>query len=183
MSRIITNTILILLCGLCFGCRTSVPTMEDGGVVRHNTGTDSPKVISSTEIKSFKGEFSLATMVFEEENELEGNVYQMSAVWDRDTVKANIKWYDRYGGGENRAFETDRSFLIKLQDIVAKYDLAQYNGYYYEVAGLPDRYGASIVIDYVSGEQIYAFDNQSCFLPVDAMEELLHLFLLSGDDL
>lgn len=63
-----------------------------------------------------------------------------------------------------------------LQKVVAEYDLAQYNGYSYRVSGLPEGYGACLEVEYASGEHIYASDNQSCFLSIDAMEALEALF-------
>jgi len=100
----------------------------------------------------------------------------MNAVLDNDKVKVKIDLHDRNGAGNKAEFETDSSFMAKLQEIVSKYDLAKHNGYTHHVSGLPDMYGEQIDIKYASGESIYAHDNQDGFLPMEAMEELIELF-------
>ena len=56
------------------------------------------------------------------------------------------------------------------------YEFAQHNGYSHKISGLPDMYGATLDIKYASGESIYAYDNQDCFIPFEAMKELVELF-------
>ena len=177
MSRIITSIILLMTMGFC-GCGLSRRNTDhiDGGVKTYNNGEDSPKVIESTEIVSFDCEFSFISAVFNEESELAGKVYKMNAVLDNDKVKVKIDLHDRNGAGNKAEFETDSSFMAKLQKIVSKYDLAKHNGYTHHVSGLPDMYGEQIDIKYASGESIYAHDNQDGFLPMEAMEELIELF-------
>ena len=148
----------------------------DGGVVTNNSGDDSPKVIESTEIISFDCELSFISSVFDEENEIAGNVYKLNAIVEDNTVKAKIDWRGRNGAGDKSEFETDSHFMIKLQEIVSKYDLAKHNGYTHHVSGLPDMYGEHIDIKYASGETIYAHDNQDGFLPMNAVVELIELF-------
>jgi len=72
--------------------------------------------------------------------------------------------------------KADVDFMTRLQEIIAKYNLATYNGTNYFVSGISDEYGAKISVLYDSGEEIYATDNQDCFLPVGAMSELIELF-------
>lgn len=178
MSRIITSIILLMTMGFS-GCgfpRRNTDNI-DGGVVTRNSGEDSPKVIESTDIISFNCELSFIATVFDEENELEGKVYKMSAALEDDKVKAKIDWHDRSGNGDKAVFEADVSFMSKLQEIVSKYNLAQHNGYSHRVSGLPDMYGECIDIKYASGESIYASDNQSGFLKAEAAMELINLFL------
>ena len=177
MSRIITSIILLMAMGFS-GCgfpRRNTDNI-DGGVVTRNSGEDSPKVIESTDIISFNCELSFIATVFDEENELEGKVYKMSAALEDGTVKAKIDWHDRSGNGDKSEFEADVSFISKLQEIVSKYNLAQHNGYSHRVSGLPNMYGAKLDIKYASGESIYAYDNQDCFISLDAMNELVELF-------
>ena len=177
MSRIITSIILLMAMGLS-GCgfhRRNTDNI-DGGVVTRNQGEDSPKVIESTDIISFNCELSFIATVFEEENELEGKVYKMSAALEDGTVKAKMDWHDRSGNGDKAEFEADVSFMSKLQEIVSKYDLAKHNGYSHRVSGLPDMYGECIDIKYTSGESIHASDNQSGFLPFEAIKEIVQLF-------
>ena len=175
MSRIITSIILLMTMGFS-GCKMSSTDDIDGGVVTRNSGEDSPKVIESTDIISFNCELSFIATVFDEENELEGKVYKMSAALEDGTVKAKIDWHDRSGNGDKAEFEADVSFMSKLQEIVSKYDLAKHNGYTLHVSGLPDMYGEQIDIKYASGESIYAYDNQDCFISLDAINELVELF-------
>lgn len=177
MSRIITSIILLMTMGFC-GCGLSRRNTDhiDGGVKTYNSGEDSPKVIESTEIISFEFEVSLYTIVLEEESELVGRNYKLSAVLEDGAVKSKIKWRDRAGAGEEHDFTADKSFMTSLQEIVSKYNFAQYNGYISKVSGLPDMYGAKIDINYASGECIYAHNNQDCFIPFEAIEELVELY-------
>ena len=176
MSRIITSIILLMTMGFC-GCglfRRNTDNI-DGGVKTYNSGEDSPKVIESTEIISFKFEVSLYNIVVEE-SELVGRKYKLSAVLEDGTVKSKIKWRDRAGAGEEHDFTADASFMTNLQEIVSKYNFAQYNGYISIVSGLPDMYGAKLDINYASGESLYAHNNQDSFIPFEAIEELVNLF-------
>ena len=177
MSRILVGLILLITMGFC-GC--SLPSREtdhiDGGVKTYNSGEDSPKVIESAEIVSFKCEFSLLAVVLEEESELDGRNYTLEAVAESETVRCKVDCYGRESSSVPREFTADASFMKELQAIVEKYDFAQYNGYESVVSGLPYMYGARLDIEYASGESIYAYDNQDCFLPLEAMEDLTRLF-------
>ena len=177
MPRILIGMILLLTMEFS-GYKLAVLETDDidGGVKTYNSGEDSPKVIESTEIVSFECEFSLIAAVFEEESELSGRIYKLSAVLEDVTVKSKIKWRDRAGAGEEHDFTTDASFMTNLQEIVSKYNFVQYNGYISKVSGLPHMYGAKLDIKYASGESIYAHDNQDCFISLDAMNELVELF-------
>ena len=177
MSRIVMSIILLMTMGLS-GCGMFRRNTDhiDGGVKTYNSGEDSPKVIESTEIISFDFEVSLYTIVLEEESELIGRNYKLSAVLEDGAVKSKIKWRDRAGGGEEHDFSADASFMTSLQEIVSKYNFAKYNGYVSKVSGLPDMYGAKIDINYASGENIYAYNNQDEFVPFEAIGELVELF-------
>ena len=177
MSRMLLSLILLMSMGFC-GCglfRRNTDNI-DGGVKTYNSGEDSPKVIESTEIISFKFEVSLYNIVVEEDSELVVRNYKLSAVLEDGAVKSKIKWRDRVGAGEEGDFSADISFMTSLQELVSKYNFAQYNGYISKVSGLPDMYGAKIDIAYASGESIYAHNNQDCFIPFEAIEELIELF-------
>lgn len=177
MSRIITSIILLMTMGFC-GCGLSRRNTDDidGGVKTYNSGEASPKVIESTEIVSFECEFSLIAAVLEEESELAGRIYTLDAEQDKEAVKCKIDCYGRESSSVPREFTADASFMKNLQTIVEKYDFAQHNGYESVVSGLPHMYGVKLDIKYASGESIYAYDNQDCFLPFDAMKELVELF-------
>ncbi len=160
------------------GCRTSdtITNEEDGGVKKYNSGEDSPKSINSSEIISFNCKFSLISLVLEDESELNGRIYTLSADLENESVICKAKWRNTFGDGETKEFKTNVSFMAKLQEIVSKYDFAKHNGYSSTVSGLPDMYGAKLDIKYSSGESIYAYDNQDNFLTLEAIKELVSLF-------
>jgi len=151
----------------------------DGGVVKNQSGDDAPKVIESTEIIRFRCESSL--IAAGDPGELGNYVYTFEAEQKDGTVFCT---WERYGripeGGEKHSFETDTAFLDALQKIAAGYDLAQYNGFYHSVSGLPELYGDILSIEYASGETIYAKDNQDSFLPPEAVYDFLVLFGETG---
>lgn len=178
---IVIALMLAIIVGLFLsfsGCQSPTPETinEDGGVRKYNSGADAPKSINSSEIISFNCKFSLFSLVLEEESELDGKVYTLSADLENESVICKAKWRNRFGDGETKEFKTNVSFMAKLQEIASKYNLAQHNGYTSTVSGLPDMYGAKLDIEYSSGESIYAYDNQDNFLSLDAMEELVALF-------
>ena len=177
MFKTLINMILFMTIGFS-GCGTVVfdSPEDNGGVRKYNDGADSPKIIESTEIESFECEFSLIAAVLEEQNELEGRVYTISAYLENGAVKCKCEWYDRFGNGDESEFTADTSFMKKLQEIVSKYNFAAHNGYSNRVSGLPDMYGSKLDITYKSGESIYAYDNQDCFISFEAISELVHLF-------
>ena len=177
IPRILVSLILFMTMGFS-GCGLPVRETDDldGGVKTYNSGDDSPKVVESTKIVSFKCEFSLLAAVLEEESELNGRIYTLDAELDDETVKCKIDCYGRESSSVPREFTADVSFMKKLQAIVEKYDFAQHNGYISKVSGLPHMYGAKLDIKYASGESIYAYNNQDCFISIDAIKELVELF-------
>lgn len=177
MLRILISILLLVTIGFS-GCADPPPepVEADGGVKNYNSGDDAPKTVESTEIVSFECSFSLIAKVLEEESELAGRVYTLRAVAENRAVTCMADWYDRSGGSEKTEFTADASFMAALQEIVERYDFARYNGYVSRVSGLPDMYGAKLDIEYASGESIYAYDNQSTFLPLEAIKELAGLF-------
>ncbi len=148
----------------------------DGGVKTYCSGDDSPKVIESTEIIRFECEVSLYTIILEQKSALVGRKYKLSAALENGNIKCRIKWHDRLGVGELYDFTTDVLFMINIQKIVSKYNLARFNGYISKVSGLPDMYGAKLDITYASNETIYAYNNQDMFIPFEAVGKLVELF-------
>lgn len=168
--------LLLLAVAFCIGCNhkepMDEPVEEDGGV-QDNSSYDAPKTIESTLIISFRCEFS-AMDIMEEDSYLSGSTYLLEARLPDGAVKGR---YSSSGKQEeDTLFAASHSFMYKLQEVVSKYDLAQYNGTDISVSGLPEMYGASLRIVYASGERISASNNQDCFLPLAAMEELETLF-------
>ncbi len=149
-------------------------TDEDGGVSKR-INRDAPKSIVSENIIRFECTFS--TVAIAEDISIEHGVYTLCAILRDGAVRGEYKMRTRSGEGGQRLFRSSHVFLRKLQEIVSKYDFAAFNGREYSVSGLPDMYGAKISIVYASGEQIYASDNQSNFLTIEAMVELVNLFL------
>lgn len=142
----------------------------DGGT-RHYVDTDAPKTIESTQITSFACEFSTTDLMMNS-SPIAGRYYTLYAAADGGS-------YEARGGGDvygKRTFEPDAAFWGALQQIVSQYDLAQHNGQFYTVAGLPPDHGAKLDILFDSGERICASNNQSSFIPLEAMEKLVNLF-------
>ena len=158
---------------LAAGCRKNrAPETDhiDGGVV-HSVDNDAPKVIRSQQIQSFYCKFSARDRM-REDTALAGNVFVLTA----EEIGASLQPYTVTEEFENRNFMPTEAFFSQLQQIVTKYDFAQYNGRHYKVSGLPPDFGMTLTIRYASGEAICASNNQSCFLPLEALEELVALF-------
>ena len=173
-------TIAIVFCAMLLvgvpllisGCtRLTYDTDDIDGGVQHFEDTGAPKTISSTKIISFHCEFSTTDLMMDS-SPIAGRYHTLHA----ESSGAN---YEARGGGtvyDEREFKPDEAFFDALQKIVAKYDFAQYNGQYYTVSGLPPDHGAKLNIQYDSGESIQCSNNQSCFIPLEAMEEIVSLF-------
>ena len=153
-------------------CTKPAPDTDDiDGGVTHYVDTDAPKVIESTQIVSFHCEIS-ATDLMTDSSPIAGRYHTLHAAPDGGS-------YEARGGGTvfaEREFTPNEAFFDALQQIVFQYDLAQYNGQFYTVSGLPPDLGSKLEILYTSGECIHCSNNQSCFLPLKAIEELVSLF-------
>ena len=157
----------VLLLG---GRKTSGDPPVDGGI-RHRVDTDAPKVILSGEITEFSCKFSTTDRCVED-TPIAGGIFTLYA--GEKTGCLQIRGRDEIAG--EWTFSTDETFFRQLQEIVTRYDLAQYNGQYYTVSGLPPDLGMQLQIRYASEESISASNNQSTFLPPEAMEDLVTLF-------
>ena len=173
--------VLILIGTICVGCSAPKPTVEDkpeeqpappdeplcGGTTEY-TDPDAPKTITDTEIASFKFYASMLSVLNDGSYpSLTEPRYEFSAVRE-----GNVVTVTRNG----ETLQKDAVFMVKLQDVIAKHDFAQYNGDYHDTAGLPDDFGATIDVKYASGEKIYAMNNQFMFLPPEAVVDLVTLF-------
>lgn len=143
---------------------------EDGGV-RHRVDTGAPRVIRSAEITQFSCEFS-ATDRCLGDTPIAGGIFTLRA--DREKGLIQIRGRSEIAG--EYVFCPEDAFFRQLQQTVTRYDFAQYNGQFYTVSGLPPDLGMKLQIRYASGEAIHASNNQSTFLPLEAMEELVALF-------
>ena len=148
---------------------------EDGGVNKR-INRDAPKSIVSESIISFTCAFS--TVAIADDIPIEHGVYTLSARLKDGAVRGEYKMRTRTGEGEQFLFRDSHRFLSEVQKTVRAYNFAKFNGEEYSVSGLPDLYGAKIHIVYASGERIDASNNQSNFLPVEALTELVKLFLM-----
>lgn len=167
---LLATVVSIMFLAGCSGLFYTETEEIDGGT-RHYVDEEAPKTIQSTKIVSFSCEFTTTDLPMNE-SPIAGRYYTLYAAEDGGS-------YEARGGGEvfgQREFTPDTEFFDALQQIVVQYDLAQFNGQFYTVAGLPPDLGAKLDIQYDSGERIHASDNQSCFIPLEAMEELVELF-------
>ena len=171
LTCILLALALLLLLAACAG---QAETAQDGpldGDVTDNSDPGAPKTIESKQIIAFDCRFS--TLDLAEPGALGNHIYQLHATLENGAVKATYQIRDT---GEERSFRESHSFLNELQTLVEEYDLAQYNGHSYSVAGLPDETGAQLEVQYASRESIRADDNQDNFLPWGAMDALIALF-------
>ena len=172
MAIVLCTMLLVGVPLLISGCaRPSHDTDDIDGGVQHSVDTNAPKTITSTQIISFHCEFSTTDLMLDS-SPIAGRYHTLYA-------ERNGGNYEARGGGtvyDEREFTPDEAFFDALQQIIAKYDFAQYNGQYYTVSGLPPDHGAKLDIQYDSGESIRCSNNQSCFIPLEAMEELVSLF-------
>lgn len=145
----------------------------DGGVVKRYYA-DAPKVIESSEIVRFCCVISLFAAC--ETDGLGNRIYTLDAALKGGDVLVKYDWRERGGESDKAEYKADADFMVRLQSIVAAHNFARHNGYYHNVSGLPAMYGESIDIVYDSGERIYARDNQSGFLPLEAEKALVMLF-------
>ena len=132
---------------------------------------DAAKTIGSDEITSFLCTVSLLTVELPEGSALQPPRYEFRAERTESGVNCSCE-----SAAGSREFTADGAFLEKLQSIVKTHELAQYNGIYSETHGLPDDFGATLRVEYASGERISAFRNNDMYLPLAAVEELAQLF-------
>lgn len=156
---------------LLVGCKKTPQEPPVDGGVRHQVDTGAPKVIRSAEITEFSCKFSTTDRLLED-TPIAGGIFTLYA----DAEEGCLRVRGRQEIAGEHTFCPDEAFFRQLQQIVAGYDMAQYNGQFYTVSGLPPDLGMKLQIRYASGETISASDNQSTFLPLEAMQELVALF-------
>ena len=131
--------------------------------------------ITSTEISEFNCTVSLASVYLPNESVLTSPYYAFTAKRDGDTVTCR-----RVSFGRDESFVKDAAFMDALQDIVAKYSLARYDGTEQTAPALSEDFGATLRVSYASGEAINAADNRNMFLPLDAVRALTQLFFAAS---
>lgn len=180
MKFFLLVVVLIILALILVGCSNRLnetpepapePEPEEDGYTTTQTDVSAPKSIESTEIISFWCCFS--TLAYEENEDLDAGVYSLDAKLNDGVVSCR---YRLSIDDTDITFAADASFMQRLQEIVAEYDLAQLNGIYSETKGLPDMYGIDLTVDYASGEWISAYNNEDNLLSFEAMIALNKLF-------
>ena len=161
--------VLTIAAGMFLCRKKTSPDPEIDGGIRRSVDENAPKVIGSTEIASFYCKFS-TTDRLRGDSPIAGHIITLRA--EEKTGSYDLRGYPETSG----SFSPDAEFFRQLQKIVSIYDFAQYNGQHYTVSGLPPDYGMTLDIRYASGETIRSSDNQSCFLPLEAMEAMVALF-------
>ncbi len=137
------------------------PVAIDGGTTEE-IDHEAPKKIKSKELTSFLCYYSVMDR---DDFPLEGAVtYTFRAELSGDQVKGSYETEL-----EKKEFTADKDFMTRLQKLVDELDLAQYNGIYRKTDGLPEEFGAKLSLKYASGESIYAYNNEDCFLSDEAM--------------
>lgn len=157
---------------ICRRCAAKETDAVDGGVVKRYQA-DAPKVIESTEIVEFRAVSSLLSAF--DDGGLGHRVYTLEAKLADGMVRASYQWRGQ-GGSDKGEFTAGADFMTRLQEITAAHNLAEKNGFYHSVSGLPNMYGDSLYVLYASGEWIDVYDNQDGFLPMEAVQALVELF-------
>jgi len=157
---------------ICRRCAEKDTDVVDGGVVKRYQ-SDAPKVIESTEIVEFRMVSSLLSAF--DDGGLGHRVYTLEAKLADGAVRASYQWRGQ-NGSDKGEFTAGADFMERLQEITAAHNLAEKNGYYHSVSGLPNMYGDSLHVLYASGEWIDVYDNQDGFIPMEAVQSMVQLF-------
>ncbi|MBR6676445.1 MAG: hypothetical protein IKL24_03835 [Clostridia bacterium] len=156
----------------------------DGGVICDSSDSDAPKVMRSTEMVSFDCSFS--TVADCDRSRLSGMIFRLCARLCGESVQGEYSCRGRDRENIKKAFVAPRSFMKELYNIASENDLFSHNGHHYRVSGLPPHFGASLEIEFASGESVSAGNNQTNFISRKSGEELEALFAkyagISEDD-
>lgn len=177
---------VILLMGLlkmlsgCSAHKTEMDAYETGA--RHNnTDWSAPKVIESQDITKFCCDYSAAGAI----DGLQSERYEaarFSMIRTETGVECEL-WESFYEGDPvHVCFEAGFDALRELQKILLEADVASCNGINVRVDGLPPELEGSILVEYASGERIYAYDNSEMPYPCEIIEPLCALFERLADE-
>ena len=146
--------------------------VEDGGHFS-NTDVNAPKKIESTQLTDIECD----CFVEDSENEVFGR-YCLNAQAEEGSVKGCFEFREMDSPlvSVGFPFETDASFMDRLDEILRRYDAAQYNGIYEEEIGIDPEHSFSFRAVYASGEEISCYDNAGPCFPMELMKELADLF-------
>lgn len=132
---------------------------------------DAPTTIVSDELTSFSAYIALDYEIEGHPELRDWHFVRLEAARDGEGVRCRLE-----NALEQRESTRDAAFLDALGELIARHNLAAENGRFHHTYGLPDDFGVTLDAVYASGETIRFSDNQSMFLPVDAVTELITLF-------
>ena len=145
---------------------------EDGG--HHSyTDVDAPKEIVSTELTGLNCD----CVVEDDENEIYGR-YCLEVKKEDGSIRGSYEFREADSPLNSIVFpfETGDAFMDRLEEIIRRHDIAQYNGIHEETIGIADEYGFSFDAAYASGEEISCSDNAASLLSLEFVRELAELF-------
>ncbi|NLA95325.1 MAG: hypothetical protein GX838_00560 [Clostridiaceae bacterium] len=161
--------LLLALLSSCAGKEVIKKEDMPGGL--RDRSWDAPKTIQSKEILRFECEFS-----FNERQE-EGYFYFIAGMEAGDqTALCRMIGYEGFTETLALEFEAPLDALKELQALADQHDLPRYNGIDRHTNGLPYHYGSRLLIDYTSGERVYAYDNSSGFMDYRAVNAIHDFF-------
>lgn len=151
------------------------PSPEVDGGTRIRIDKDAPKEINSRELIRFSCRFS-SVSIPDEDTRLKYGVYYFGASASEDGVRCTVGCNNPQVLRENRVETRSLEFMAELEALLREYDVAQFNGRYYKVSGLPDFFGSMVDAEYASGETLYCYNNQDPFLPIPLILALCKAF-------
>ena len=77
---------------------------------------------------------------------------------------------------EERSFTAAPAFLEKLDRLCDAWRLPTFDGLCREERGSSGQKGATLELEYASGERVYAYDNEELFIPEPALRALVEAF-------
>lgn len=172
---------LVLCLLMLAGCAQGGKNMRDmlkqedlPGGRKDRTDSDAPKVIDSKELVSFKYEGGM----------LGYQVCHFSLVRKENGALCSGWGWEHWGDPNDFEFEfmAELSTLDALQAVIDEHDLARYNGISITVNGLPPYGGERLFVNYASGENISAYDNNFHFMYEDARLSLFKFFHALAED-
>lgn len=149
---------------------------EMPGGVQNNTDANAPKVIVSKEITEFLYEYNTGSLS-PNAHYAPPYVYYIFSVQGREGILfCNVKGHGGNTFAADWTFTVSADALVKLQQIIDKYELAKFNGIDRHVNGLAPYLGSKLWVEYASGERLYAGDNAAMVINQEASLALYHYF-------
>ncbi len=176
MALVVVSLLALVLLPSCAD-KEMIKKEDMPGGLRDWSWKDAPKTIESKDIERFECEFG-----FSEGQEEAYFYYVFEMVRGDQAALCRMQAYDNGRPHLDWDFEAPLAALDDLQSLVDQHGLAKVNGLDKHTNGLPEALGALLLVDYASGERIYAYDNSSGFLDYRAEIALYEFFRdLAGD--